>query len=73
MSLFMAFIMSGVIMSSRIGITDPQFISAWRDAFLFAWPVALPSAFFVAPIAQFIANKLLTKPTVINTDVKRVG
>jgi len=62
MSLFMASIMSGVIMLSRVGISDPNFITAWRDAFMFAWPVALPTAFFVSPIAQYIVTKLLPKP-----------
>lgn len=70
MSLFMAFIMSGVIMSSRLGITAPHFLSAWRDAFFFAWPIALLSAFFVSPIVQIIINKLLAKPAEINTGAK---
>lgn len=36
MSLFMALIMSGVIMAARIGFAHPEYFSIWLDAFLLA-------------------------------------
>jgi len=62
MSFLMTAIMSGVIIFSRIGLSDPNFWHAWREAFLLSWPVALPTVFFISPIAQFIAIKVLPKP-----------
>jgi len=63
MSLFMATIMSGVIMLSHLGINHPNFFNAWKDAFWLAWPIALSSAFFVAPVAQYISSKILPAST----------
>lgn len=62
MSLFMASIMSGCIMATQFSPFEPVFYSAWRDAFLFAWPIAFPTAFLVSPIALTIAGKLLPRP-----------
>ena len=63
MSLLMAAIMSGVIMLSHLGFSDPGFFSAWLNSFILAWPIALPAAFFVAPIAQYLSAKILPPPT----------
>ncbi|NRA55482.1 MAG: DUF2798 domain-containing protein [Gammaproteobacteria bacterium] len=62
MSFLMSAIMSGVIIISRLGLSDPNFWLAWRDAFLLSWPVALPTVFLVSPIAQFLVIKALPKP-----------
>lgn len=65
MSLFMASIMSGCIMATRLSPLNKEFYNVWLDAFLFAWPIAFPVAFFVAPIALKLATKILPPPTEI--------
>jgi len=59
MSLFMASIMSGCIMATQYSPLEGTFYTAWRDAFLFAWPIAFPTAFLMPPLAQTIASKVL--------------
>lgn len=62
MSLFMAFIMSGVIILAQTGFNDSHFFNAWFNAFLLAWPVAFPTAFTISPLAHFLVSKLLRQP-----------
>ncbi|TWX71669.1 DUF2798 domain-containing protein [Colwellia demingiae] len=57
----MATVMSGCIMATQYNIRDIIFLSAWRDAFFFAWPIAFPTAFFIQPLVQRLVNKLLPK------------
>jgi len=59
MSLFMASIMSGCIMATQFSPLEAAFYTEWRDAFLFAWPIAFPTAFLMSPLAQTIASKVL--------------
>jgi len=61
MSFFMALVMSGCIMATHFDITEITFLVAWRDAFLFAWPIAFPTAFFVHPLVQGLVKVLLPK------------
>lgn len=59
MSLLMASVMSGCIILMRFNGDEGMFLLAWRDAFLFAWPIAFPTAFFMQPIVQFLVKKVL--------------
>ncbi|MGB0834181.1 MAG: DUF2798 domain-containing protein [Psychrobium sp.] len=52
MSFFMASIMSGTIISHQLGINHAEFWLSWRNAFLFAWPIAFPTAFCVQPLVK---------------------
>lgn len=47
-SLFMALMMSGVISLSKVGL-NLQWLSAWRDSFFVAWPVAFALNLTVMP------------------------
>lgn len=59
MSFLMALVMSGCIMAIQMNIGEIMFLYAWRDAFLFAWPIAFPTAFFIQPVVKRLVNKLL--------------
>ncbi len=61
MSFLMALVMSGCIMATQMNIGEIMFLYAWRDAFLFAWPIAFPTAFFIQPVVQRLVYKLLPK------------
>lgn len=61
MSFLMAMVMSGCIMATQYNIGEIIFLSAWRDAFFFAWPIAFPTAFFIQPVVLRLVNKLLPK------------
>ncbi|ENM5728998.1 DUF2798 domain-containing protein [Vibrio mimicus] len=56
-SLFMALMMSGVISLSKVGL-NLQWLSAWRDSFFVAWPVAFALNLTVMPKIRRVAHWL---------------
>ncbi|ENM5772386.1 DUF2798 domain-containing protein [Vibrio mimicus] len=56
-SLFMALMMSGVISLSKAGL-NLQWLSAWRDSFFVAWPVAFALNLTVMPKIRRVAHWL---------------
>ncbi|OQK43394.1 hypothetical protein XM72_c11441 [Vibrio vulnificus] len=65
-SLFMALMMSGVISLSKVGL-NLHWLSAWRDSFFVAWPVAFALNLTVMPQIRRLAHWLAllgeNKPT----------
>ncbi|EOE2120626.1 DUF2798 domain-containing protein [Vibrio vulnificus] len=65
-SLFMALMMSGVISLSKVGL-NLHCLSAWRDSFFVAWPVAFALNLTVMPKIRRLAHWLAllgeNKPT----------
>jgi hypothetical protein len=59
MSFLMASVMSGCIIAMKFDADGVVFLQAWRDAFLFAWPIAFPTAFFMSPAVQYLVKKVL--------------
>jgi hypothetical protein len=57
----MSFIVSGVVTLKALGI-PPDFIGLWFRGWMFAWAVAFPSAFFVAPFARRLVGRLTAPP-----------
>ena len=61
MSLFMIFIMSGIITFLNLGFI-PSFFAQWLlEAFPKAWVAAFPIVFFGAPRAAKLAESLMKK------------
>ena len=62
--IFMAFgmsvIMSGVVTAVNTGISD-GFLERYFSSWLFAFPVALFSAFTMAPIMRALINKIASE------------
>lgn len=58
MSLFMSFLMSGVITFINLGMVD-DFIKLWFDAYWRAFIVAFPIIFVVAPFVRKLTIKLI--------------
>ena len=59
MSLLMASVMSGCIIAMKFNGTGVLFLEASRDAFIFAWPIAFPTAFFMGPVVQYLVKNIL--------------
>ena len=60
MSLGMSVIISGVVTAANIGISD-GFLERYFNSWLIAFPVALFSAFTLAPIMRPLVNKIASK------------
>jgi hypothetical protein len=60
MSFGMSVIISGVVTAANIGISD-GFLERYFSSWLFAFPVALFSAFTLAPIMRPLVNKIASK------------
>ncbi len=61
MSLFMAFIMSGLLTLVNLGPV-PDFFGKWMRAFAVAWVLAFPIVFAVAPIVRRLTAALTGVP-----------
>lgn len=61
MSLFMSFLMSGVLTLVNLGPV-PGFVRLWLHAFGVAWVIAFPCALVVTPLVRCIVTAL-TRPT----------
>ena len=60
MSFGMSVIISGVVTAANIGISD-GFLERYFNSWLIAFPVALFSAFTLAPIMRPLVNKIASK------------
>ena len=60
MSFGMSVIMSGVVTAVNTGVGD-GFIDRYFNSWLFAFPVALFSAFTMAPIMRVLINKIASE------------
>ena len=58
MALFMSCIMSFIITLFNIGVV-PDLLEQWLKAWAFAFVVAVPTIFTVAPIARKLASRLV--------------
>ncbi len=61
MSLFMAFIMSGILTLVNLGALH-DFVSRWMHAFLIAWCCAFPVVLLVAPVARKMVSLVVESP-----------
>ncbi len=57
MSLTMTLIISGVLSLINIGLKI-DFFSSWLKSFSIVFPIAFPSAIFVAPLARKLTEKI---------------
>lgn len=57
MSLTMTLIISGVLSVINIGFTA-DLLSSWLKSFSIVFPIAFPSAIFVAPLAKKLTEKI---------------
>ena len=60
MSLGMSVIMSGVVVAVNTGISE-GFFFRWGYSIMFASPIALISAFTLAPLMRPMVNKIASK------------
>ena len=60
MSFGMSVIISGVVTAANTGISD-SFLERYFNSWLIAFPVALFSAFTLAPIMRPLVNKIASK------------
>lgn len=60
MSVFMALIMSGILVAIHSGI-DAQFMTRWMSDFLLAFVVAFPTTLLIAPLANSLTTMMLVK------------
>ncbi len=61
MSLFMSFIMSGIITFLNLGFSSSFFEQWLLEAFPKAWVVAFPIIFFIVPYVAKFAESLMKK------------
>ncbi|WP_170019679.1 DUF2798 domain-containing protein [Campylobacter sp. RM16190] len=57
MSLFMSFLMSGVLLYINLGIID-RFLILWAEGWFKAFVVAYPSVIFIMPFATKLTKKI---------------
>ena len=60
MSFGMSVIMSGVVVAVNTGLGD-GFLNRWIYSLMFAFPIALLTAFTLAPIMRPMVNKIASK------------
>ena len=60
MSFGMSVIMSGVVVAVNTGLGD-GFLNRWLYSLMFAFPIALLTAFTLAPIMRPMVNKIASK------------
>ena len=60
MSFGMSVIMSGVVVAVNTGVSD-GFFFRWGYSIMFAYPIALISAFTLAPLMRPLVNKIASK------------
>lgn len=59
MAAFMAFAMTAFVTLINVGFTADYFLR-WMKAFALAWPLAAVVAFFAAPLAHKITQRILS-------------
>jgi hypothetical protein len=60
MALFMAFFMSGIMTLVNIGPVS-YFFKAWAKSYFIGFCVAMPVAYFIAPLVQKIVSYICKK------------
>tara|TARA_B100000965_G_C19383038_1_gene665456 strand:+ start:36 stop:263 length:228 start_codon:yes stop_codon:yes gene_type:complete len=60
MSFGMSVIMSGVVVAVNTGVVE-GFLNRWVYSIMFAYPIALISAFTLAPLMRPLVNKIASK------------
>ena len=61
MSLFMAFLMSGVVTLINQGYSA-GFLEQWMHAFVRVWPIAFSLLFVLRPLVMKIVSRLVLEP-----------
>lgn len=59
-TMFMSFVISGVLVVVNLGIVD-SFLIIWLHAWWKAWLVAFPSVLFIIPVVRKLMARIMKK------------
>lgn len=65
MATTMACLMTFVVTTINTGM-DAGFLARWGQAFVFSWPIAVPSVMLVAPLCKRLTALLVSPPQTEN-------